>query len=152
MRRLHVQQVDVWALPSQERLHAAIGQEIVKSIFSADPGGRNTSGIIMSLGLFYQKPSDNPLETQLALICAYENGSIVLRRYTSDKETSVEGVGWQIIWASKVHTDSGAPFPSAPLSHSFIPSDGDGCFTYERFRIDCLCGPYCRSLRPGRAS
>jgi len=64
----------------------------------------------MSLGLFYQKRSDSLGESQLALICAYENGSIVLRRYTSDKETSVEGVGWQTIWTSKIHTDSGRSF------------------------------------------
>jgi hypothetical protein len=41
---IHVFQADVWALPSKDRLHAAIGQEIQKPLLSADPGGRNTSG------------------------------------------------------------------------------------------------------------
>ena len=36
---------DIWSLPSRDRIHATIGQEIQKSIFSANPGGRNTSGL-----------------------------------------------------------------------------------------------------------
>ncbi|KAF8149881.1 WD40-repeat-containing domain protein [Crassisporium funariophilum] len=104
--------VDVWSLPSLTRVHAAIGQEISKSIFSADPGGRNTSGIIMSLHLFQvaaqTTPSTSELKTpNLRLVCAYENGSVVLREYTrEDKETSVEGAGWDMIWTTKLHVES----------------------------------------------
>lgn len=46
---LDSQQVDIWSLPARDRIHATIGQEIQKSIFSSNPGGRNTSG----LSLFY---------------------------------------------------------------------------------------------------
>ncbi|KAF5327014.1 hypothetical protein D9619_004885 [Psilocybe cf. subviscida] len=90
---------DVWALPSKDRLHAAIGQEIQKPLFSADPGGRNTSGIVMSMHL-YQSVSLN-------ILMAYENGSVVLRQYTAkDKLVSIEGQGWQIIWSAKIHVES----------------------------------------------
>jgi ASTRA-associated protein 1 len=39
-----LKKVDIWSLPTRDRIHATIGQEIQKSIFSANPGGRNTSG------------------------------------------------------------------------------------------------------------
>src|SRR5882762_418722 len=114
---LNKKKVDIWCLPTGERIHAAIGQEIQKSIFSANPGGRNTSGlsslytyghthtsfsflflffifilgIIMSLHLYRQ--SQNRASTSaaqdksLSLLCAYENGSVVLREYDQkDKE------------------------------------------------------------------
>ncbi|KIM39791.1 hypothetical protein M413DRAFT_28978 [Hebeloma cylindrosporum] len=79
---------DIWHFPSLERVHAAIGQEVKKSIFSADPGGRNTSG-------------------KLSLLAAYENGSVVLREYNrKGKEVSIEGEGWDVIWTSKLHVES----------------------------------------------
>ncbi|KAF8807002.1 WD-40 repeat-containing protein [Phlegmacium glaucopus] len=103
--------VDVWSLPARNRIHATIGQEIQKSIFSSNPGGRNTSGIIMSLHLYHQsqtQPSISAVQDRrLCLLCAYEDGSVVLREYTqNDKETSVEGLGWNIVWKSKLHVES----------------------------------------------
>jgi WD40 repeat protein len=103
--------VDIWSLPTLDRIHAAIGQEIQKSVFSANPGGRNTSGIIMSLHLYHQSQSrastSAAQDKSLCLLCAYEDGSVVLREYDQkNKETSVEGVGWNIVWKSKLHVES----------------------------------------------
>ncbi|KXN91704.1 ASTRA-associated protein 1 [Leucoagaricus sp. SymC.cos] len=101
--------VDIWSLPSRNRIHAAIGQEISKSIFSADPKGRNNAGILMSLHL-YASPiqSAEIRHNELHLLCAYENGSVALRKYTrADKPTSVEGAGWEVIWTTKLHAETG---------------------------------------------
>ncbi|PFH53085.1 hypothetical protein AMATHDRAFT_188211 [Amanita thiersii Skay4041] len=111
---------DIWALPSCERLHAAIGQQLNKM----DPSpteefkGRNTYGIIMSLHLYSTtvatediggSSSSLPLwpTKELRLLCAYENGSVVLHKYTRrDKMKSVEGAGWEIIWNVRLHIES----------------------------------------------
>jgi hypothetical protein len=43
----------------------------------------------------------------LSLLAAYENGSVVLREYIrKDKAVSVEGEGWDVVWASKLHVES----------------------------------------------
>ncbi|KAF8968172.1 WD-40 repeat-containing protein [Flammula alnicola] len=102
---------DVWSLPLMDRVHAAIGQEVKKSVFSANPGGRNNSGIMMSVHLYHQKAdatsSSASARGSLRILAAYENGSVVLREYTrSAKEVSIEGEGWEIIWKSKLHVDS----------------------------------------------
>lgn len=45
---------------------------------------------------------------ELRVICAYESGEVVLRRYSRiDKQTSVEGAGWEVIWGVKLHVESG---------------------------------------------
>ncbi|CAA7267117.1 unnamed protein product [Cyclocybe aegerita] len=101
--------VDVWSLPPQERVHAAIGQEIKKSIFSENPGGRNNSGIIMSLSLYHQPidPSSSSIHGRLRVLVAYENGSVVLREYTrTAKAASIEGEGWDVVWSAKLHNES----------------------------------------------
>ncbi|KII85233.1 hypothetical protein PLICRDRAFT_116623 [Plicaturopsis crispa FD-325 SS-3] len=97
---------DIWALPSQRRLHAAIGSEGVASLPTpetlADGRGPNKTGIIMSLHLF--TPSSS---SELRLICAYEDGGVALWRFSkADKETSVEGVGWETVWRTKLHVES----------------------------------------------
>ena len=68
-------------------------------------------GIIMSLHLYHQSQSrastSAAQDKSLCLLCAYENGSVVLRKYDQkNKETSVEGVGWDIVWKSKLHVES----------------------------------------------
>ncbi|KAF9474246.1 WD-40 repeat-containing protein [Pholiota conissans] len=94
---------DIWMLPSKERVHAAIGQEIKKPLLSENTGGRNTSGIITSLHLYQH----NPAPDGLRLLTAYENGSVVLRAYNRmDKPVSIEGEGWVILWTSKLHVES----------------------------------------------
>ena len=65
----------------------------------------------MSLHLYHQgqsRPSTSAAQDKkLCLLCAYEDGSVVLRKYDQkDKETSVEGVGWVIVWKSKLHVES----------------------------------------------
>ena len=65
----------------------------------------------MSLHLYHQSQSQASTSAaqgkSLCLLCAYENGSVVLRKYDQkNKETSVEGVGWNIVWKSKLHVES----------------------------------------------
>jgi hypothetical protein len=71
----------------------------------------------MSLHLFtvpreQSQPSSSSLLTdELRLLCAYENGGVTLRRYTRpDKQKSVEGAGWEIVWSVKLHVESSTPF------------------------------------------
>ncbi|EKM78695.1 hypothetical protein AGABI1DRAFT_100733 [Agaricus bisporus var. burnettii JB137-S8] len=92
---------DVWCLPSRERIHAAIGQETRKSIFSTDP-----KGIIMGLHLFTSNSSHNGIN-ELRILCAYENGSVTLRKYARiNQPTSIEGEGWEVLWTSKLHAET----------------------------------------------
>jgi hypothetical protein len=70
-------------------------------------------GIIMSLHLFTvpggqsQPSSSSECTDELRLLCAYENGGVMLRRYTRpDKLKSVEGAGWEVFWAVKLHVES----------------------------------------------
>ena len=65
----------------------------------------------MSLHLHYQSqtgPSNLTVQDKrLRLLCAYENGSVVLREYNrNDMDASVEGIGWDIVWKSKLHVES----------------------------------------------
>jgi ASTRA-associated protein 1 len=71
----------------------------------------------MSLHLFtvpgeQSQPSSSSVNTdELRLLCAYENGGATLRRYARpEKRKSVEGVGWEIVWAVKLHVESSTPF------------------------------------------
>ncbi|KAG6820633.1 hypothetical protein H0H93_014236 [Arthromyces matolae] len=102
---------DIWSLPSCERVHAAVGQTGKISLFNSDPNERSKTGIIMSLHVFkalsYAPSSSAPSSDELRLLCAYENGSVVLRRYArTNKTTSVEGVGWEVIWNVKLHKET----------------------------------------------
>lgn len=48
------------------------------------------------------------VDKALSLIAAYENGSVKLWRYRNvEKERSIEGVGWECLWSSKLHVESG---------------------------------------------
>ena len=65
----------------------------------------------MSLSLYHRReasPGPSTMELgNLSLLAAHENGSVVLREYIrKDKEVSVEGEGWDIIWTSKLHVES----------------------------------------------
>ncbi|KAK7683445.1 hypothetical protein QCA50_013277 [Cerrena zonata] len=98
---------DVWELPSQKRLHAAIGRDGKNEMPSIDGRGTGSTGIIMSMHLFSSPHLDHPNRTCLKLLCAYENGGIELREFTrTDKGTSVEGIGWEVIWRSNLHVES----------------------------------------------
>jgi ASTRA-associated protein 1 len=67
----------------------------------------------MSLHLFMvpsvDSPSTSERNDELRLLCGYENGGVTLWRFTKrDKRTSVEGVGWEVIWTVKQHAEAGA--------------------------------------------
>ncbi|KAJ7637684.1 WD-40 repeat-containing protein [Mycena polygramma] len=102
-------EADIWALPSKQRLHASVGTERTQPMFSL--GGREgmRTGLIMSLHLFRAPP---PLEGpsaragELRLVCAYEDGSVALRRFVGSAETSIEGRGWEVIWKCKLHVEA----------------------------------------------
>jgi ASTRA-associated protein 1 len=110
---------DIWFLPSQVRLHAAIGQEGNKPIFDAQAtADRGSAGIIMALHLYLTPTPEENSDAQsltgsetpttcLRLICAYENGSVVLRKYTRSSEPkSIEGRGWDTVWKHKGHVET----------------------------------------------
>lgn len=64
----------------------------------------------MSLHIFTVPRSQTVPEAtseELRLLCAYENGTVTLRKYTrTDEQKSIEGVGWENIWTSKVHVEA----------------------------------------------
>lgn len=106
---------DIWALHERDRIHAAIGQELMKTEGNAasEFKGRKTYGIIMSMHLYLasivseSRPEHAFPTTHLRLLCAYENGSVALWRYTrKDKVKSVEGAGWEAVWNVKLHAES----------------------------------------------
>ncbi|KAG7092648.1 hypothetical protein E1B28_008986 [Marasmius oreades] len=105
-------QADVWSLPSQDRLHAAIGNQKKRSIFSDGRGGESATGIIMSLHLFQSPNNKNDYNStqnssQLRLLLAYESGTVALRQYTgSEWDLSVEGKGWDVLWEVKLHKEA----------------------------------------------
>lgn len=137
-------QADIWTLPSCQRLHAAVGKvgalpssaELVSSDGrgSAKTGtfllrlilpysnGVQRLGIIMAMHLLStfstsSQPSGTGSQNQgLRLLCAYENGSVTLWSFTrTDKQTSVEGIGWEALWSVKRHVESGwLLVPSSP--------------------------------------
>ncbi|KIM84143.1 hypothetical protein PILCRDRAFT_818460 [Piloderma croceum F 1598] len=108
---------DIWALPSCQRVHAAIGKDRALSspmdILSSDGRGSTKTGLIMSMHLFTASAtaphpsSSKSYESQIQLLCAYENGGVTLWRYIrTNKQTSVEGIGWEAIWSVKLHVES----------------------------------------------
>ncbi|KAG2145279.1 WD40-repeat-containing domain protein [Suillus bovinus] len=102
---------DVWSLPSRQRLHAAIGDPLDTSATAFSDGRSGSkSGIIMSMHLFYSAlsaPSSSTSTSELRLLCAYEDGSVVLRKRTApENKQTVEGRGWEVVWKSKLHVES----------------------------------------------
>ncbi|KAJ6531705.1 hypothetical protein B0H19DRAFT_966506, partial [Mycena capillaripes] len=100
---------DIWALPSKQRIHASVGTERTQPMFSL--GGRENmcTGLIMALHLFRTPPLPEGSSAQageLRLLCAYEDGSVALRRFVDHSETSVEGRGWEVIWKCKLHVEA----------------------------------------------
>jgi hypothetical protein len=74
-------------------------------------------GLIMSIHLFAvnaaspQPSSSNSSDLKVQLLSGYENGSVTLWRFTrTDKQTSVEGIGWEAVWSVKLHVESGLLF------------------------------------------
>ncbi|SJL05296.1 uncharacterized protein ARMOST_08662 [Armillaria ostoyae] len=84
---------DIWSLPSCSRVHAVIGkQESNGPILSTDGRGNQATDITMSLHLFAHNGT-------LRILIAYESGKVALREFVkSDRTTSVEGLGWKVLW------------------------------------------------------
>ena len=62
----------------------------------------------MALHLFKAQHPSSSERTQLRLLAAYESGGVTLFSYTrTDKDTSVEGVGWDRLWTTKLHVETG---------------------------------------------
>ncbi|KAG2083532.1 WD40-repeat-containing domain protein [Suillus cothurnatus] len=103
--------VDIWSLPSRQRLHAGIGDPLNTSATAFSDGRSGSkSGIIMSMHLFYSTssaPSSSTSTRELRLLCAYEDGSVVLRKRTApENKQTIEGRGWEVVWKSKLHVES----------------------------------------------
>ena len=117
-----------------ERIHAAIGKGNLDAPTPAMPGSdgrgiKNSTGawyphftflipeptsfpgIIMSMALLPAAvEGDGTLNSHrgLSLISSYENGSVKLWKYRNvAKERSIEGIGWECVWSSKLHVESG---------------------------------------------
>ncbi|KZT63993.1 WD40 repeat-like protein [Daedalea quercina L-15889] len=98
---------DIWTLPSQKRLHAAIGKAGQTEGPSLDGRGVNSTGIIMSMHLYEQTHPHACGQTSLRLLCAYENGAVTCWGYArTGKETSIEGIGWDTLWNVRLHVES----------------------------------------------
>lgn len=66
----------------------------------------------MSMHLYYtplMSPSTSKAQRELRLLCGYEDGGVVLRRRTTPQDIqTVEGKGWDVIWKSRLHVESGS--------------------------------------------
>lgn len=62
----------------------------------------------MGLHLFSSPVESNGIYyNELRILCAYENGSVTLRKYAhTDKPISIEGAGWEVLWTSKLHAET----------------------------------------------
>lgn len=99
-------QADVWTLPSRQRLHAAIGNSQHTSSKFSDGRAGNKTGIIMAMHLFHL-PSTAEASGTLGLLCAYEDGGVILyRRIAPEGTQTIEGRGWELMWRSKLHKES----------------------------------------------
>ncbi|PAV16243.1 WD-40 repeat-containing [Pyrrhoderma noxium] len=96
---------DIWLLPSCTRLHAAVGKvdapEIGMKSWEPESDGRGNAktGILMALHLF--RKSDD-----LHLLSAYESGEVALRRCVAATDKTIEGIGWERLWITKLHVES----------------------------------------------
>ena len=54
----------------------------------------------MALHLF-RNPDD------LHLLSAYESGEVALRRCVAATDKTIEGIGWERLWITKLHVESG---------------------------------------------
>ena len=121
-----VSQADVWELPSQKRLHAAIGKAQLPAQSdgrghdatgerATDRGSRHagfcvltpSQGIIMAVHLFRRPHPHVSSQSQLRLLCAYENGSVAMWAFVDHTvPTSIEGRGWEMLWRVKLHVET----------------------------------------------
>ncbi|KAI0719200.1 WD-40 repeat-containing protein [Fomitopsis betulina] len=94
---------DIWTLPSQTRLHAAVGSRGQTDALD----GRGSAGIIMSLHLYEASHPHTSNPGGLRLLSAYENGAVTCWAHTqTDRTVSVEGMGWDSLWSVRLHVES----------------------------------------------
>lgn len=74
----------------------------------------------MSMHLFIPSGGATGVEDRaLSLITSYENGCVKLWRYRNvEKERSIEGVGWECLWSSRQHVESG----ERSVQHFVVPA------------------------------
>ena len=70
-------------------------------------------GILMALHLFHK--SDD-----LHLLSAYESGEVALRRCVAATDKTIEGIGWERLWITKLHVESGVFEPSNRINTILI--------------------------------
>ncbi|KZT53245.1 WD40 repeat-like protein [Calocera cornea HHB12733] len=97
--------VDIWELPSLQRLHAAVGKASQEPATS-DGTGRTKTGIVMSIHLYRAPAGLGSRSGQLRIVAGYEDGSVRLQVYDGLASTSIEGQGWVNLWSCKVHRES----------------------------------------------
>ena len=67
----------------------------------------------MALHLFHK--SDD-----LHLLSAYESGEVALRRCVAATDKTIEGIGWERLWITKLHVESGVFEPSNRINTILI--------------------------------
>lgn len=140
-------QVDIFSIPSLERVHRSvgagawpIGSETKTGEFSdliipwfeevIDPDPTDT-GTVMALSIFVSSSSDEEGSERLNLITGYEDGSVALFQYEPDDsdpstyseiptKRREEGQGWKLIWDFKGHREAGASRSSSPCALNFM--------------------------------
>ncbi|KAG8955637.1 ASTRA complex subunit [Tulasnella sp. 424] len=115
--------VDIWRIPQKDRIHAAIGTTAGPKLVDPWPSGEGPgktgkfncirffasalTGSVMSLRLFNVPHPSRSSASQLRVVTAYENGGLCLWARTEvEKETSVQGRGWEALWQMKVHAEA----------------------------------------------
>lgn len=98
--------IDLWQLPSKDRLHAAIGKQHVQDSGRDDPSDRRLKlGAVMAVALFCQPVGD--YKEVLHTLIGYEDGSVALYcRDDDDGKKTVEGLDWTQLWRVKEHSES----------------------------------------------
>jgi ASTRA-associated protein 1 len=111
----------------------------------------------MSMHLF--TASSGATNRALSLITSYENGCVKLWRYRNvEKERSIEGIGWECLWSSKLHVESGkrsVKTLAVPALYFFqlthlrnrYDSHGNSGFSRPFYRPVGVGRPPCRALR-----
>jgi ASTRA-associated protein 1 len=61
----------------------------------------------MSLHLFQRNQASTSNQMHLCLLLAYESGSVSLVVHNEATAKSIEGRGWDRLWAVKSHVESG---------------------------------------------
>ncbi|KAG1821183.1 WD-40 repeat-containing protein [Suillus subaureus] len=148
---------DIWSLPSRQRLHAAIGDPLDTSTTAFSDGRSGSkSGIIMSMHLFYSTssaPSSSTSARELRLLCAYEDGSVVLRKRTApENKPTVEGRGWEVVWKSRLHVESGSPHFALTVSADHLVGRYDLLKTQEEASESTSAGTAFKTKHPGNGA